>query len=65
MAGKVVAVHVVPGQAVAESELLFVVESMKMQLEVRAPAPGTIVEVGVTTGQVLAGPDLLAVMSPS
>jgi acetyl/propionyl-CoA carboxylase alpha subunit len=64
MAGTVIAVHAVAGQAVAQGELLLVVESMKMQLEVRSPAAGTVAEVRVRQGQVLAGPDVLAVVAP-
>ena len=63
MAGKVVEVRVAPGQAVEDGQLMFVVESMKMQLEVRAATAGTVAEVLVAAGQVLTGPDLLAMVT--
>jgi len=63
MAGVVLAVHVATGQAVAQGDLLFVVESMKMQIEIRSPAAGTVADVRVRQGQALAGPDVLAVLT--
>lgn len=60
MAGKVIEVLVGPGQAIDEGQVLFVVESMKMQLEVRSPRSGVIREVLVKPDQVLVGPDPLA-----
>jgi urea carboxylase len=48
------------GQAVKADDAVVVVESMKMEMQVTAPADGTIVELrcgegrGVTTGQTLA-----------
>ncbi len=64
MAGKVLEVHVKEGDAVEEGELLMVVESMKMQLEVHAPLSGRVERVVVEPGQVLEGPDLMAVVTP-
>lgn len=51
--GKVVSVHVIAGQAVLEHERLFVMESMKMELEVKAAKAGTIEKVLVTAGQTI------------
>jgi biotin carboxyl carrier protein len=65
MAGKVLEVHARPGALVAPGELLFVMESMKMQFEIRAPGPGLVAEVLVTPGQVLPGPGPLARMEPA
>ena len=65
MAGKVLEVHARAGAPVAPGELLFVMESMKMQFEIRAPGPGRVAEVLVTPGQVLAGPGPLARMEPA
>jgi len=64
MAGKVLEVHVEPGAAVEEGELLIVVESMKMQLEIHAPITGRVEKILVEPGQVLEGPDLMAVVAP-
>lgn len=54
--GKVVAVRVSSGQTVRRGDALFVLESMKMEFEVRAARDGTIDRVLVTIGdQVAAG----------
>lgn len=60
MAGKVLEVRVADGDRVNEGDLLFVLESMKMQLEIRAPRSGTVSSVRVKQGMTLAGPDVLA-----
>jgi acetyl/propionyl-CoA carboxylase alpha subunit len=60
MAGKVLEVRVSDGDTVAEGDLLFVLESMKMQLELRAPRSGVVAGVRVKPGVTLAGPDVLA-----
>jgi acetyl/propionyl-CoA carboxylase alpha subunit len=60
MAGKVLEVRVIDGDRVSEGDLLFVLESMKMQLEIRSPRAGQIVGVRVSAGMTLAGPDVLA-----
>ncbi|MGA2082672.1 MAG: biotin carboxylase N-terminal domain-containing protein [Holophaga sp.] len=63
MAGKVLEVHAVPGDPVEPGQLLFVVESMKMQFEITAPRKGWVEAVLVEPGQVLQGPERLAVLS--
>jgi len=50
MPGKVMAVKVVPGQAVAKGEELLVIEAMKMENAVRAPRAGTVKSVTVKVG---------------
>ncbi|NBO39005.1 biotin/lipoyl-binding protein [bacterium] len=60
MAGKVLEVRVADGDRVCEGDLLFVLESMKMQLELRAPRSGLVAGVRVEPGVTLAGPDVLA-----
>jgi len=50
MTGTVAALHVEPGQAVAEGEPLFVVEAMKMEYAVRAPRDVVVAEVRVAVG---------------
>ena len=48
-----------PGDVVAEDQTLLILESMKMEIEVVAPRPGTVVEIrvketdNVSEGQVL------------
>lgn len=65
MAGKVLEVRVKPGDSVAERQVVCVVESMKMQLEVFAPVAGVVEDVFVQAGQVLTGPDLIAKVKSS
>ena len=60
MAGKVLEVRVSEGSRVTAGEVLFVVESMKMQLEIRAPSDGLISSVFVRDGEVLDGPATMA-----
>jgi acetyl/propionyl-CoA carboxylase alpha subunit len=60
MAGKVLEVRVADGDKVHEGDLLFVLESMKMQLEIRAPRAGVVVDIRVVAGMTLAGPEVLA-----
>ena len=60
MPATVVRVHVVPGQSVAAGELLVTLEAMKMELPIRAPAPGVIRTVLCSEGQ-LAQPDVALV----
>jgi acetyl-CoA/propionyl-CoA carboxylase biotin carboxyl carrier protein len=50
MPGEVLAVHAAVGDVVAEGEPVLVLESMKMELTLAAPADGTLVELTVATG---------------
>jgi acetyl/propionyl-CoA carboxylase alpha subunit len=60
MAGKVLEVHAAAGDPVESGQLLFVLESMKMQFEIKAPRPGRLAAVLVQAGQILQGPEPLA-----
>jgi len=60
MAGRILEVHVAVGDRVEAGQLMFVLESMKMQFEITAPANGRVASVAVVSGQVLQGPDTLA-----
>ncbi|MEE9263425.1 MAG: acetyl-CoA carboxylase biotin carboxyl carrier protein subunit, partial [Vicinamibacteria bacterium] len=62
MAGKVLEVRSREGEQVEEGQVVFVIESMKMQLEVRSPARGKVSKIHVSPGEVLAGPDVLATL---
>lgn len=57
MAGTVLEVRASQGDEVEEGQVLFVLESMKMQMEVRAPFSGCLAEVFVEAGQNLPGPE--------
>ena len=54
LAGTIVKVTVVPGQAVAAGEVVVLLEAMKMETEVRAPASGSVTEVRVKEGEAVA-----------
>jgi len=62
MGGKVLEVRVAEGEAVEAGQLMFVLESMKMQFEITAPRSGRMAQVLVTAGQVLQGPETLGVL---
>jgi biotin carboxyl carrier protein len=51
MPGLVVSVLVSEGQAVEKSQILVILESMKMQNELRAPAAGTVARLRIKPGE--------------
>jgi len=53
MPATVVAIHVAPGQAVREGELLIVLEAMKMELPIRAPRDGVVKAIGCAKGDLV------------
>jgi biotin carboxyl carrier protein len=62
MPGTVLAVHVAPGDTVAQGQLLMIVEAMKMEHRITAPAAGTVGAVRARPGDQVNGGDLLAVL---
>ena len=60
MAGKILECRVAVGDVVEEGQVLFILESMKMQMEVCTTAAGRVAAVFATAGQVMEGPDPLA-----
>jgi acetyl-CoA carboxylase carboxyltransferase component len=62
LAGSVVAIAVVPGQRVAPGEVVAIVESMKMEHEVRAVGDGVVEAVRCAVGDVVAAGDEIAVL---
>ena len=63
LAGSIVAVAVAPGQHVAAGEVVAIVESMKMEHEVRAAADAVVEAVRCAVGDVVADGDELAVLA--
>ena len=64
LAGSICAVAVRPGQRVATGETLFVVESMKAEFPVTAPAPAVVGQVLVAKGQAVQAGQPLAHRTP-
>jgi acetyl/propionyl-CoA carboxylase alpha subunit len=62
MAGKVFEVLIAEGQEVLLGQVLFIVESMKMQLEVKSAGNGKVTKVFVEQGQILSGLDIMAML---
>ncbi len=56
-------IEVQPGAAVADGDTLMILESMKMEIPVVAPAAGTVLSVAVQEGQGVAEGDTLAVLA--
>lgn len=60
MPGVVVSLHAALGQAVAEGDALLVIESMKLQMTIAAPAAGVVAELPLAVGQTFQRGALLA-----
>ena len=62
MPGRIASVEVLPGAAVAERDLLLVLEAMKMEHRIEAPVAGTVLAVNVAPGAVVpAGATLVTI----
>ncbi len=59
MTGSIIEVRCVPGDVVRSGQVLVVIESMKMNNELRAPASGRVKSVPVEAGQRVSAGDLL------
>jgi len=62
MPGNILAVNVSAGQAVKEGDVMFILEAMKMENEIVAPASGTVKQVLVSQGAVVETDAVLAVL---
>jgi biotin carboxyl carrier protein len=60
--GMIVRVMVKPGDGVKSGEPMFVMEAMKMEMEVPAPGTGTVAEVRVKESDVVQAGQVLAVL---
>jgi len=65
MPGKVVEVKVKEGQAVAEGDVLLVLEAMKMQNDLKSPLAGTVKRVHVHDGTNVEASTVLVEIEPS
>jgi propionyl-CoA carboxylase alpha chain len=62
MPGRIVAVHVEPGQAVNTGQTLIILEAMKMEHRINCSQEGTVSEVRVSTGQQVEAGDVMLVV---
>ncbi|MEQ1438298.1 acetyl-CoA carboxylase biotin carboxylase subunit [Fontimonas sp. SYSU GA230001] len=62
--GRIVAVHVAPGQPVEKGRALVVLEAMKMEFQLALPVAGTVVAVHVQPGQQVKNRQLLVQLTP-
>ena len=62
MPGNVFKVECKPGQAVKAGDVLVILEAMKMEIEVTAPADGTVKSVAAAVGTAVNTDDLLVVL---
>ena len=60
--GTVFKIETSVGAAVRESDVLVILESMKMELPVEAPAPGRVAKILVEEGQSVEEGDVLVVL---
>ncbi len=60
--GNILAIHVKEGDAVKAGQVLLLIEAMKMENEVMAPADGVVKQIAVSKGQVVATGDTLLVL---
>lgn len=62
MVGKILKLEKKAGEHVDEDEVVIVMEAMKMEIPVVAPASGTLKEIKVTVGQAVEAEEVLAVI---
>ena len=60
--GKIISVNVKSGDAVAEGDIICILESMKMENPILAPVAGTVAKVGVAADQTVKPGDTIAVI---
>ncbi|MBX9697828.1 MAG: biotin/lipoyl-binding carrier protein [Acetobacteraceae bacterium] len=63
IAGSVWKILKQPGEAVEEEEAVILLESMKMEIPVMAPRTGTVAEIRVAEGEMVAEGDVVVVIS--
>jgi glutaconyl-CoA/methylmalonyl-CoA decarboxylase subunit gamma len=63
IAGKVLKLKVKTGDAVKQGDVLLLLEAMKMENEIKAPADGTVKEIPVAEGQRVTEGDTLVVLA--
>ena len=64
MPGNVIRVAAAAGDRLAAGQPVLVIEAMKMEHTITAPAAGVLAELRVGTGQQVNGGDVLAIVTP-
>ena len=64
MPGTVAAIHVATGDRVEAGQVLAVLESMKLFMELKSPAAGTVSQIGARAGATVAAGDVLVAIEP-
>ena len=64
MTGRVVVVHVQPGDLVVKGQAVVVVEAMKMEHQLRAPRDGVVADVHCAVGDLIDGGVALVALEP-
>ena len=62
LTGRIISVNVKPGDAVKEGDVLCLLESMKMENPILAPADGTVTKVDIKVDQVVKPGEVIAVI---
>lgn len=62
IAGRVLSIKVTAGQAVARGDVLLLLEAMKMENEIKAPADGVVKEIAVAEGARVAEGETLVII---
>jgi 3-methylcrotonyl-CoA carboxylase alpha subunit len=65
MPGRVLQVAVQPGDAVTRGTVLLVLEAMKVQMRITAPADGTVASVAARVGELVEDGAELVVLEPA
>jgi len=65
MPGTVAAIHVGEGDSVAAGQVVAVLESMKLFMELKSPTAGTVTRVATRPGATAAAGELLIAISPA
>ncbi|MBM4447916.1 MAG: biotin/lipoyl-binding protein [Chloroflexi bacterium] len=60
--GKIISVNVKAGDAVAEGDIICILESMKMENPILAPVGGKVAKVGVAADQTVKPGDTIAII---
>jgi acetyl-CoA carboxylase biotin carboxyl carrier protein len=62
MVGKILSVRVDAGQKIEEDEEMFILEAMKMEIPIYAPASGAVKNISVSAGQEVEADQVLAIV---